>query len=137
MPKAVGTDDQPVLSNGQPDTAKERFLMRRAVQAGLLKAETAQAQLVERLLTRLDTVQEYLADDAVWFEKLEKAPLRDIAIMEGIWLDKLQAVQGKGTPVLGPPQQAQLDTLLPVLLQAMQQRGLTIGVSERTLEFKT
>ena len=129
--------DLPQLSNGRPDTPYERFRMRRAFREGQLKKQTAQEQLAGRMRARLDVVQEYLEDDAVWFAKLEKAPLRDIAIMEGVWIDKLQLVEGKATAVISHQHQEKLDEMLPRLLEAIKQRGLTIGVSERRMEITT
>ena len=130
--------DAPVLlSDGQEDTPYHRFLMRRNLQRDLLKKETAQEQLAGRIRARLDTIQEYLADDQVWWTKLEKANLRDLAIMEGVWIDKLQLLEGKATTVISHVQQERLDQVLPLLLETLQQRGLTIGLSERRLEVKT
>ena len=129
--------DLPQLSNGCPDTPYERFRMRRDLREGQLKKQTAQEQLAGRMRARLDVVQEYLEDAAVWFAKLEKAPLRDIAIMEGVWIDKLQLVEGKATAVISHQHQEKLDEMLPRLLEAIKQRGLTIGVSERRMEITT
>ena len=126
-----------LLSDGQEDTPYHRFLMRRNLQRDLLKKETAQEQLAGRIRARLDTIQEYLADDQVWWTKLEKANLRDLAIMEGVWIDKLQLLEGKATTVISHVQQERLDQVLPLLLETLQQRGLTIGLSERRLEVKT
>lgn len=117
--------------------AKERFLARRKLREALLKKETAAEQLTARLYGRLDTIQAYLEDDEVWFEKLSKANLRDVAIMEGVWIDKIQLLTGKAQPLMTPPHQEKIDQVLPLLLQALQQRGLTIGLSERTIEVKT
>ncbi|MES2219918.1 MAG: hypothetical protein V4587_03005 [Acidobacteriota bacterium] len=119
------------------DDAYARFCQRRHLRAGLLKKETSQAQLADRMRQRLDAVQTYLEDDKVWFAKLEKAPLRDLAIMEGVWIDKLQLVEGKATQTIAHQHHEKLDEVLPLLLQSIQQRGLTIGLSERTIEVKT
>lgn len=130
--------DAPVLlADGSPDTPYYRFIQRRNLQQALLKKTTAQEQLAERMRSRLDVVQEYLNDDKVWFDKLEKANLRDVAIMEGIWIDKLQVLEGKATQVISVQHQDKLDQLLPVLLETLKQRGLTIGLSERRLEVTT
>ena len=82
-------------------------------------------------------IETYLADDATWFQKLEKTSLRDIAIMEGVWIDKLQLLTGKATQTIAHQHQEKLDQLLPLLQNALEQRGLTIGLSERTVEIKT
>jgi hypothetical protein len=141
MPRAsakVLTTESPVLlADGHPDTPYYRFIQRRNLQANLLKKTTAQEQLAARMRSRLDVVQEYLADDEVWYTKLEKSNLRDLAIMEGIWIDKLQLLEGKATQVISHQHQEKLDELLPVLLETLKQRGLTIGLSERRLEIGT
>ena len=140
MPKSarVPPDRSPVLlADGHPDTPYYRFIQRRNLQAEILKKTTAQEQLAARMRSRLDVVQEYLQDDEVWFKKLEKSPLRDIAVMEGIWIDKLQVLEGKATQVISVQHQDKLDQLLPVLLETLKQRGLTIGLSERRMEITT
>ena len=135
MKKSV--QDLPFLSNGSPDTPHGRFVQRRQMREALLKKETAQEVLAQRMMSRLDAVQTYLEDDDIWFAKLEKAPLRDLAIMEGVWIDKLQLLTGKATQTIAHQHQEKLDQLLPLLHNALQQRGLTIGLSEKTIEFKT
>ena len=140
MPKTAiikSSADVPLLAGGYPDTPHGRFKMRLALREGLLKKETAQAQLAERMMGRLDTLQAYLADDLNWFKKLDKARLKDLAILEGVWIDKLQLVTGKATSTIAHQHQEKLDEVLPLLHQALQQRGLTIGLSEKTIEFKT
>ena len=110
---AKTSDEIPVLANGYPDTPHGRFRMRRDLQESLLKKETAQEQMALRMMSRLDAVQAYLADDDIWFAKLEKANLRDIAIMEGVWIDKLQLLTGKATQTIAHQQQEKLDQVLP------------------------
>ena len=127
----------PLLSDGQTDTPYHRFLQRRNLQRDLLKKTTAQDQLLDRTLKRLDAINDYLSDDEVWYKKLDKASLRDIAIMEGIGIDKVQLLQGKATAVIGVQHQEKLDQVLPLLLEALKQRGLTIGLSERRMEITT
>ena len=129
--------DLPLLSNGSPDTPHWRFVQRLEMRAALLKKETAQETLALRMMTRLDVVHQYLEDDETWFKKLEKTSLRDIAIMEGVWIDKLQLLTGKATQTIAHQHQEKLDQLLPLLHNALEQRGLTIGLSERTVEIKT
>src|SRR6185295_3973466 len=140
MPKSSGlktAHDVPILAGGFPDTPHGRFKLRLAMREGFLKKETAQAQLAERMMSRLDAVQAYLGDDETWFKKLEKANLRDLAILEGVWIDKLQLVTGKATSMIAHQHQEKLDEVLPLLHQTLRQHGLTIGLSERTIEVKT
>lgn len=107
--KSSPPDTLPLLANGYPDTPHGRFRMRRDLREATLKKETAQETLAARMMARLDAVQTYLDDDDVWFAKLEKAPLRDVAIMEGVWIDKLQLLTGKATQTISHQHQDKLD----------------------------
>lgn len=93
--------------------------------------------MVERVMKRLDALDTYLSDDEAWFSKLEKASLRDVAIMEGVYIDKLQALRGQATQVISIQHQEKLDQVLPALMQIMQQRGLQVTATERKLEMTT
>lgn len=137
MPKAHIADSPVLLADGHADTPYYRFIQRRNLQASLLKKTTAQEQLAERMRARLDVTQDYLSDNDTWYKKLDKASLRDLAIMEGIWIDKLQLLEGKATQVISHEHHEKLDQLLPVLLETLKQRGLTIGLSERRVEITT
>lgn len=114
-----------------------RFVGRRRLQDALLKKNTADEQMVERVMKRLDALDTYLSDDEAWFSKLEKASLRDVAIMEGVYIDKLQALRGQATQVISIQHQEKLDQVLPALMQIMQQRGLQVTATERKLEMTT
>lgn len=118
-------------------SAYKRFMLRRQLQENLLKKATHREQLVDRMQARLDAIDTYLADDEVWFQKLEEAKLRDIAIMEGVYIDKLQLLQGNVTQIIGVQHQEKIDQVLPLLLQAIQQRGLKVEATERKIEMIT
>lgn len=119
-------------------TAYNRFIQRRLVQDRLLKKANADEQMVERVMRRLDALDAFLDDDEMWWEKLQKASLRDLAIYEGVYIDKLQALRGQATQVISIQHQEKLDQVLPLLMQVMQQRGLTMTATEtkRTIEAK-
>lgn len=119
-------------------TPYNRFIQRRLVQDRLLKKTTADEQMVDRVMRRLDALDAFLDDDQMWWEKLQKASLRDLAIYEGVYIDKLQALRGQATQVISVQHQEKLDQVLPLLLQVMQQRGLTMTATEtkRTIEAK-
>lgn len=115
-------------------TAYNRFIQRRLVQDRLLKKANADEQMVERVMRRLDALDAFLDDDEMWWEKLQKASLRDLAIYEGVYIDKLQALRGQATQVISVQHQEKLDQVLPLLMQVMQQRGLTMTATERKVE---
>lgn len=113
-----------------------RFLNRRMTQDRLLKKANADEQMTERVMRRLDALDAFLDDDQMWWEKLQKASLRDLAIYEGVYIDKLQALRGQATQIISVQHQEKLDQVLPLLMQVMQQRGLTMTATEtkRTVE---
>jgi hypothetical protein len=106
------------------------FRQRRLLQDKLLKKTTADEQMVERVMRRLDALDAFLDDDQMWWEKLQKASLRDLAIYEGVYIDKLQALRGQATQIIGIQHQEKLDQVLPLLMQVMQQRGLSMTATE-------
>ncbi len=126
-------------ASGVPEqTPYNRFIQRRLVQDRLLKKTTADEQMVDRVMRRLDALDAFLDDDQMWWEKLQKASLRDLAIYEGVYIDKLQALRGQATQVISVQHQEKLDQVLPLLMQVMQQRGLTMTATEtkRQVEVK-
>jgi hypothetical protein len=123
------------------DTKKafELFQARRKQTEARLKKQTYKEQMIDRVSSRLDALDAYLEDDTHWMAKLEKATLRDIAIFEGVYTDKLRDLMGHSTPVVTVQHQAKVDQLLPALMQILQQRGLTVTATEtkRSLEVQT
>lgn len=99
----------------------------------LLKKATANDQLVDRLLGQLDVVDAYLQGETL-FNKLEDARLRDIALFQGLLVDKLQALNGNPSYLLNYQHQQKIDEVLPVLMDAIKQRGLTMTAVERKVE---
>lgn len=124
-------------SSGVEDTPYNRFRRKRLLQENLLKKTTADEQMVARVMRRLDALDAFLDDDQMWWEKLQKASLRDLAIYEGVYIDKLQALRGQATQVISVQHQEKIDQVLPLLMQVMQQRGLTMTATERKVEVTT
>lgn len=122
-------------STGEPNPYA-RFIQRRLTQDRLLKKANADEQMTERVMRRLDALDAFLDDDQMWWEKLQKASLRDLAIYEGVYIDKLQALRGQATQIISIQHQEKLDQVLPMLMQVMQQRGLTVTATERKVEVK-
>lgn len=102
-----------------------------------LKKQTSTEQMVERLMSRLDKLETYWQQDDKIEEKLDKANLNHLVISETLLLDRLQALQGKATQIIGVQHQDKLDQMLPALLEAIKQRGLEVTATERTLEMTT
>lgn len=65
------------------------------------------------------------------YEKLDKASLKDLAIVEGIAYDKLLLLRGQPNVLFGSAEHQKLDALLPALLAEMQRRGTTVELTER------
>lgn len=120
--------------DGETTTAFQRFQDRRKAIESRLKKQTYKEQMIDRVSSRLDALDAYLSDDTKWMEKLEKATLRDIAIFEGVYTDKLRDLMGHSTPVVTVQHQQKVDQLLPALMQILQQRGLTVTATERKIE---
>ncbi len=104
---------------------------------GHLQKSTQRDQLIERLQKRLDALDAYLSSDEELFKLFEGARLRDLVLMEGIYIDKLQALSGHATTIIGVQQQRKIDELTPALTQLLKERGLKVTAQERTLEFQT
>lgn len=121
------------------ETAYNRFIRNRTAADRVLKKAQADDQMVERILRRLDMLDAFISDDENMWEKLQKASLRDLAIFEGVYVDKLQALRGQATQVISIQHQEKLDQVLPLLMQVMQQRGLTMTATEtkRSVEVTT
>lgn len=118
-------------------TAYQRFVARQRVRDHVLKKATCQEQMAERVMRRLDSLEAFLSDDEVWFAKLEEAKLRDLVLAEGVLIDKLQILQGKATQVISLQQQEKIDQIAPALMQLIQQRGLHVTATERTVQVET
>ena len=90
-------------------------------------------EIEQRLSARLDTIHAFLTnDDASQLKaKLEKASLKDLAIVEGIAYDKLLQLRGTPNVVFGTQEHQQLDKLLPALMAEMKRRGTSIELTER------
>jgi hypothetical protein len=118
-------------------TPFQYFLERQRTMAGRLKKATKQDQLVDRLMGRLDTIHAYLNDEQTMFQKLEEARFKDILAAENMLVERLQQLAGIATPVVAPHQQAKIDEVLPMLMDMMKQRGLTMTATQQKVEFTT
>jgi hypothetical protein len=102
-----------------------------------LKRQSATEQMVDRIMSRLDRLEAYWQQEDKIQEKLDKVGLNHLVISETLLLDRLQALQGKATQIIGVQHQQQLDKMLPALMEAIKQRGLTVTATQHTLEVAT
>ena len=79
----------------------------------------------------------YWQSDDTILEKLDRSSLIQLIKGETELVDRLQALQGKATQIIGVEHQQKMDKVLPVLMEAMKQRGLEVTATERTLEITT
>lgn len=91
------------------------------------------SEIEQRCSERLDTIHAFLTENggAKLYEKLDKASLKDLAIVEGIAYDKLLLLRGQPNVLFGSAEHQKLDALLPALLAEMQRRGTTVELTER------
>ena len=131
-------DHKGSTSPGGPlPAAGNQFVAGQREQYKQLKKATATEQLAERLMARLDRLEQFWQDDDAIQAKLEKVALNHLVISETLLVDRLQAIQGKATQIIGVQHQDKLDQMLPALLDAIKQRGLEITATERKLEVST
>ena len=99
---------------------------------GSLKREAKMTkESLESVITkRLHFIDAWLTDDK-FREKLEDAKFNQIAVYEGVLIDKLMALKGVQTQGFAVQEQRKLDEMLPALMQEMKRRGLTATLTER------
>ena len=91
--------------------------------------------LERRVARRLNILDRYLTEERM-IAVLEKAPLREIGVYEGIMMDKSLILQGQPTVIVGNDDRANIEQVLPKLLNELRRRKLITSVSERKIEFK-
>ena len=99
---------------------------------GSLKREAKMTkESLESVITkRLNFIDAWLTDDK-FREKLEDAKFNQIAVYEGVLIDKLMALKGVQTQGFAVQEQRKLDEMLPALMVEMKRRGLTATLTER------
>lgn len=91
--------------------------------------------LERRVARRLNVLDRYLTEDRL-ISLLERAPLREIGVYEGILMDKSLILQGQPNVIVGSEDRAQINEVLPKLLEELKRRKLTTTLRERQIEFK-
>jgi len=102
-----------------------------------LRKSTWTDQMTDRLMSRLDQVEDYFSDNEKFKQKLEKASLAQLALYEGLMIDKIHTLTGKASQIVSVQHQAKIDELLPAMMDALKQRGLTVTATERKVEMVT
>ena len=79
--------------------------------------------LEKRISRRLEIIDTFFTEEKL-IQKLEKANLRDITIMEGTMMDKLLILRGQPSMIIGHLERGKLNELVPALLEEIKRRGL-------------
>ena len=104
---------------------------RQAAVASLKREAKMTKESLETVITkRLNFIDAWLTDDK-FREKLEDAKFNQIAVYEGVLIDKLMALKGVQTQGFAVQEQRKLDEMLPALIDEMKRRGLTATLTER------
>ena len=90
----------------------------------------------KRLSRRLDLLDQHLSDDT-FKARVDKATLKDLAVVEAIYVDKLLALRGQPNQGVGSDTRAKLGELGATLLAELNRRGLNVKLTERTIEAST
>ena len=109
----------------------ETSSIRQTAVASLKREAKMTKESLETVITkRLHFIDAWLTDDK-FREKLEDAKFNQIAVYEGVLIDKLMALKGVQTQGFAVQEQRKLDEMLPALMQEMKRRGLTATLTER------
>ena len=109
----------------------ETSSVRQTAVASLKREAKMTKESLESVITkRLHFIDAWLTDDK-FREKLEDAKFNQIAVYEGVLIDKLMALKGVQTQGFAVQEQRKLDEMLPALMQEMKRRGLTATLTER------
>ncbi len=123
--------------NKPAETSYVHFLQRFRNQDRTLDRLQYKERLIEKVQRQLDAIDAYMSDEEVWYAKMEDAKLRDIVMSQSLLIERYQALVGQPSSIIGVQQQQKIDELLPVLMQTIKERGLTVQARERTVEVKT
>ena len=109
----------------------ETSSVRQTAVASLKREAKMTKESLESVITkRLHFIDAWLTDDKLR-EKLEDAKFNQIAVYEGVLIDKLMALKGVQTQGFAVQEQRKLDEMLPALLTEMKRRGLSATLTER------
>jgi hypothetical protein len=107
------------------------------IQAGDLiaprKGGLPNEELEKRISHRLDLINAYLTDET-FLGRLAYTSLKDIAVAEAIQLDKLMALRGQPSIIVGHQNYKKLDELSSALLEEVRKRKLKVTATERKVD---
>lgn len=129
-----GSTSPEVASPVAPSVAFRRQVRQ---EVAALRKSTWTDQMTDRLMGRLDQIEDYFSERDKFQQKLEKASLAQIALYEGLMIDKIHTLTGKASQIVSVQHQEKMDELLPAILTALKQRGLSVTATERKLEMTT
>ena len=102
-----------------------------AVNRDLKREAKFTKESLEAVVTkRLKFIDEFLTPEK-FKEKLEDANFNQIAVYEGVMIDKLLLLKGVQVQGFGQQEQRKLDEVLPALMNEMRRRGLSATLTER------
>lgn len=90
----------------------------------------------KRLSRRLDVLDEELTDHELK-ARIARASLKDLAVVEGIYYDKLSELRGQPNRVVGSDTRAKLGEWMVAAMNELTRRGLTVKLTERVAEVTT
>ncbi len=114
-----------------------QFRERVQKEVSALRKSTWTDQMTDRLMSRLDQVEDFYSDSEKFRQKLEKASLAQLALFEGLMIDKIHTLTGKASQIISVQHQEKIDEIVPAMLEVLKQRGLSVTATERKLEMTT
>jgi hypothetical protein len=91
--------------------------------------------LEQRLSRRLDLLDSAMTD-AEFQQRVDKATLKDLAIVEGVYLDKMAQLRSQPNRAVGSDTRAKLGEWMQSAMLELQRRGLSVTMTERKVEVK-
>lgn len=125
MPKNVGKDL--IAQAGQEIIAKvgDKITPR--------KGGIPNEELEKRISHRLDLIDAYLTDET-FLGRLSYTSLKDITVAEAIQLDKLMALRGVPSVIIGHQNYKKLDEISQAILEEVKKRRLKVTATERKID---
>lgn len=99
--------------------------------------QRTKAELEAAWGTVFDKSAAWLLDGDHLTEKLEKATFSQVAIGLGIAQDKIMALRGEPSVVVGYAERRKMDELLPLLAKELEKRQLTVTATIKPQEVPT
>ncbi len=111
-PNAVGKRDQELIRSSQVEKWVDKA-------EAIVLREMGTGDITANLRDRISRAFDQMTD-----EKLANASPRELAIVVGVFIDKLQLLEGKPTTIISTVERKGLDAAAAMLLAEMQRRGI-------------